>query len=192
MTSTLKNQWQIVGQKHARQMRSEAGFFMRLNRIFNTVNNKERGCGQRSVVWLKRGQPCLHHFHVLGTVFSWRPFSSFSLGIILLPSDSRYFSLFGQTVFFLRCLRLRLAFVPSLFLRNLGRQSWRDVRPCVWPWGFAWVFRLTHHGSKVRQQLVCGVFARRNDCGFCVYLLSGQAALELSGQAVHERSCPRA
>ena len=27
---------------------------------------------------------------------------------------------------------------------------------------------------------------------FCVYLLSGQAALELSGQAVHERSCSRA
>ena len=27
---------------------------------------------------------------------------------------------------------------------------------------------------------------------FCVYLLSGQAALELSDQAVHERSCPRA
>ena len=58
---------------------------MRLNRIFNTVNNKERGRGQRSVVWLKHGQPCLHHFHVLGTVFSWWPFSSFSLGIILLP-----------------------------------------------------------------------------------------------------------
>ena len=26
--------------------------------------------GQRSVVWLKRGQPCLHHLHVLSTVLS--------------------------------------------------------------------------------------------------------------------------
>ena len=42
----------------------------------------------KELVWLKRGQPCLHHFHVLGTVFSWWPFSSFSLGIILLPSHS--------------------------------------------------------------------------------------------------------
>ena len=40
----------------------------------------------------------------------------------------------GQTVFFLRCLRLRLDFVQSLFLRNSGRQCWRDVRPGVWPW----------------------------------------------------------
>jgi len=70
---------------------------------------------------LKRGQPCLHHLHVLSTVFSWRPFSSFSLWIILLPSDSRcFFCCCGQTVFFLRCLRLRLVFVQSLFLRNLG------------------------------------------------------------------------
>ena len=59
---------------------------MRLNKyLFNRVNNKERERGQRSVVWLKRGQPCLHHLHVLSTVFSWRPFSSFSLWIILLP-----------------------------------------------------------------------------------------------------------
>ena len=42
--------------------------------------------------------------------------------------------LFGKAVFFLRCLRLRLAFVQSFFLCNLGRQSWRDVRLCVWPW----------------------------------------------------------
>ena len=60
--------------------------FMKLNKyLFNTVNNKEQGRGQRSVVWLKRGQPCLHQLHVLSTVFSWRPLSSFSLGIILLP-----------------------------------------------------------------------------------------------------------
>ena len=102
--------------------------------LFNTVNNKERGRGQRSVVWLKRGQPCLHHLYVLSTAFSWQPLSSFGLWIILLPSDSRCFLLFGKAVFFLRCLRLRLAFVQSLFLRNLGRQSWRDVRFCVWPW----------------------------------------------------------
>ena len=51
---------------------------MRLNEyLFNRVNDKEGERGQRSVVWLKRGQPCLHHLHVLSTVFSWRPFSSF-------------------------------------------------------------------------------------------------------------------
>jgi len=59
---------------------------MKLNKcLFNRVNNKERERGQRSVVWLKRGQPYLHHLHVLSTVFSWCPFSSFSLWIILLP-----------------------------------------------------------------------------------------------------------
>ena len=59
---------------------------MRLNKyLFNRVNNKERERGQRSVVWLKRGKPCLHHLRVLSTVFSWWPFSSFSLWIILLP-----------------------------------------------------------------------------------------------------------
>ena len=51
---------------------------MRLNKyLFNRVNDKEGERGQRSMVWLKRGQPCLHHLHVLSTVFSWRPFSSF-------------------------------------------------------------------------------------------------------------------
>ena len=59
---------------------------MRLNKyLFNRVNNKERESGQRLVVWLKRGRPCLHHLNVLSTVFWWRPFSSFSLWIILLP-----------------------------------------------------------------------------------------------------------
>ena len=73
---------------------------MRLNKyLFNRVNNKERERGERSVVWLKRGQPCLHHLHVLSTVFSWRPFSSFSLWIILLPSDSRCFLLLRSNRF---------------------------------------------------------------------------------------------
>ena len=59
---------------------------MRLNKyLFNTVNNKERDRDQRSVAWLKRGQPCLHHLHVLSTVFPWRPVCSFSLWIIILP-----------------------------------------------------------------------------------------------------------
>ena len=59
---------------------------MKLNNyLFNTVNNKELGRGQRSVVWLKRGQPCLHQLHVLSTVFSWQPFSLFRRWIILLP-----------------------------------------------------------------------------------------------------------
>ena len=55
-------------------------FVMKLNNyLLNTINNKERGHGQRSVVWLKRGQPCLRHLHVLSTAFSWRPLSLFSL-----------------------------------------------------------------------------------------------------------------
>ena len=59
---------------------------MKLNKyLFNTVNNKEHERSQRSVVWLKHGQPFLHHLHVLSPVFFWRPFSSFSLWIILLP-----------------------------------------------------------------------------------------------------------
>ena len=33
---------------------------VRLN-LFNTVNNEERGRGQRSVIWVKCSQPCLHH-----------------------------------------------------------------------------------------------------------------------------------
>jgi len=58
---------------------------MKLNKyLFNTVNNKECGRGQWSVVWLKRGQPCLQHLHVRSTVFSWHPFSSSSLWITLL------------------------------------------------------------------------------------------------------------
>ena len=58
---------------------------MRLNNyLFNRVNNKERERGQRSVVC----QPCLHRLHVLSTVFSWQPFSSFSLWIILFPHPS--------------------------------------------------------------------------------------------------------
>ena len=53
---------------------------MKLNKyLFNTVNNKELGRGQWSIVWLKHGQPCLHQLHVLSTVFSWWPLSSFSL-----------------------------------------------------------------------------------------------------------------
>ena len=137
---------------------------MKLNKyLFNTVNNKELGRGQWSVVWLKRGQPCLHQPHVLITVFSWRPLSSFSLLIILLPSDSCCFLLFVQTVFFffLRCLRLRLVFCAIVVSSYFGATIfWRDVRLDVWPWLFAWLFRLLFHGLKVRQQLFCGFFPR--------------------------------
>ena len=41
----------------------------------------------------------LHHLHVLSTMFSLRPFSSFSLWIILLPSDSRCFLLLRSNRF---------------------------------------------------------------------------------------------
>ena len=44
-------------------------------------------------------------------------------------TDSHCFLLFSQAVFFLCCLWLRLAFVQSLFLRNLGQQFWRDAQP---------------------------------------------------------------
>ena len=130
------------------------------------------------------GQPWLHHLHVLGTVFSWRPFSSFSLWIVLLPSDSCCFCCSFKPFFFLRCLRLRLFFCATLFRRNLGRQSWRDVRLYVWPWFFAWVFRLLFHGLKVRQQLCCRFSPETDRLWFCVHLPSSQAAHELSDQAV--------
>ena len=52
---------------------------------FKTVKNEENVHGQRSVVWLKPSQPCLHHLHVLSTEFSWQLLSLFSLWIILLP-----------------------------------------------------------------------------------------------------------
>ena len=137
-------------------------FSMKLNNLFNTVNNKEPGRVQQSVLWLKRGQPCLHHLHVLSSAFSWRTLSSSTLWIILLPSASRFFAVLTSR-FFHRCLRLRLVFVQSLFPRNLGRQYWRDVRPCVWPC-FAWVFRLQLHGSKVCQHL--------GGCGFAFTCLA--------------------
>ena len=158
---------------------------MKLNKyLFNTVNNKELGRGQRSVVWLKHGQPCLHQLHVLSTVFSWQPLSSFSLWIILLPSDSCCFLLFVQTVFsFFVVFGYAWFFVQSLFLRNLGQQFWRDVHLGVWPWLFAWLFRL-FHGLKVRQQLFCGFSAETDRLWFCVHLPSSQVAHELSDQAV--------
>ena len=134
---------------------------MRLNKyLFNRVNNKERERGQRSVVWLKRGQPCLHRLHVLSTVFSRRPFSSFSLSIILLPSILAVVCCCGQTVFFLRCFWLRLVFVQSLFIRNLGDNVGGTFVP-AFGHGFCLdVFCLILHGWKFRQQLGYGVFAK--------------------------------
>ena len=84
LTFSVDCKIQIVGNSNCKFR-----IMMRLNKyLFNRVNNKERERGQRSVVWLKRGQPCLHHLHVLSTVFLWRQFSSFSLWIILLPHPS--------------------------------------------------------------------------------------------------------
>ena len=41
-----------------RSRRQITNILMRFNKyLFNRVNNKERERGQRSVVWLKRGQP---------------------------------------------------------------------------------------------------------------------------------------
>ena len=81
LTFSVDYKIQIVGNSNCKFR-----IMMRLNKyLFNRVNNKECEHGQRSVVWLRRGQPCLHHLHVLSTVFLWRQFSSFSLWIILLP-----------------------------------------------------------------------------------------------------------
>ena len=84
LTFSVDCKIQIVGNSNCKFR-----IMMRLNKyLFNRVNNKERERGQRSVVWLRRGQPYLHHLHVLSTVFLWRQFSSFSLWIILLPHPS--------------------------------------------------------------------------------------------------------
>ena len=156
---------------------------MRLNKyLFNRVNNKERERGQRSVVWLKRGQPCLHHLHVLSTVFSWRPFSSFSLWIILLPSDSRCFLLLQSNRF-----SFYVVFGFAWFLCNrCFVVIWGDSSSLRLAMVFAWVFCLILHGWIVRQQLGCGVFAEW--LWSCVYLLSGHAAHDFSSLAVHELS----
>ena len=65
----------------------------------------------------------------------------------------------GQTVFFLRCFRLRLDFVQSLFIRNLGDNVGGTFVP-AFGHGFCLdVFCLILHGWKFRQQLGYGVFA---------------------------------
>ena len=76
--------WDSLHEPNHNCVRKGKNLFMKLN-LFNTVNNEECRRGQWSVVWLKRGQPCLHHLHVLSTTFSWQPLSLFSLRIILLP-----------------------------------------------------------------------------------------------------------
>ena len=60
------------------------------------VNNEDWGRGQRSVVWLMPSQPCFHHLHVLSTMCSWQPVSSFNLWIILLPPSPPPFPLINQ------------------------------------------------------------------------------------------------
>ena len=128
---------------------------MRLNKyLFNRVNNKERERGQRSVVWLKRGQPCLHHLHVLSTVFSWRPFSSFSLWIILLPSDSRCF---------------------FLLLRS-NRFSFYVV------FGYAWIL-CNRCFFVIRGDNVGGTFVPAFGHGFCLGVLSDTSWLDSSTTA---------
>ena len=149
---------------------------MKLN-LSNTVNNSERGRSQRSVVWLKHSQPCLHHLHVLSTTFSWRPLSSLSLWIILLPSDSRCF-VGRSSRFSLRCLQLRLAFVQSLFPRHLGRQSWREVFCLGVSFAASWFESSTAAWRRY--------FRETERLWLCIHLLSGQAVHNRSGQAVHE------
>ena len=120
-----------------------------------------------------------------------------AFGSFFLPSDSCCFLLFVQTIFFFFVVfGYTWFFVQSLFLRNLGRQFWRDVCLGVWPWLFAWLFRLLFHGLKVRQQLFCGFLPRRINCGFAFTGLAVKRLMnlaikwsnELSGLAVHELS----
>ena len=102
---------------------------MKLN-LFNTVNNEERRRGQRSVVWLKRGQPGLHHLYVLSTTFSWRPLSLLSLRMILLPPippppPPRVCKFY----WWVESLWLLLQKFWSQFWRKI-RQIWRICEPC--------------------------------------------------------------
>ena len=95
--------------------------------------------------------------------FSWRPFSLFSLWIILLPSDSCCFLAVHSNClfFFLRCLWLCLVFCAIVVSSYFGVTIfWWDICLDVWPWLFAWLFHLLFHGLKVRQQLFCGFFSR--------------------------------
>ena len=163
---------------------------MKLNKyLFNTVNNKEHGCGQRSVVWLNCGQPCSHQLHVLSTVFSWRPFSSFSLWIILLPSDSCCFLLFVQTVFLSSLSLPTLGFLCNRCFFVIWGDNLGGTFVFVFGHGFLLgCFRLLFHGLKVRQQLCCGVFLETDQLWFCIHVPSSQAAHQLSDQAVHELS----
>ena len=118
-----------------------------------------------------------------GSFFYRRILAVFLLFVQVIFS---FFVVFGYTWFF----------VQSLFLRNLGRQFWRDVRLGVWPWLFAWLFRLLFHGLKVRLQLFCVFLPRWIDCGFaftCLAVkqltnLAIKRSNELSGLAVHELS----
>ena len=100
---------------------------MKLNLL--DIVNKERGRGQRSVVWLKRGQPFLRHLHVLSTAVSWRPLSSFSLWIILFCLTTfvafmgRWRCTFGTRVLFSRCMFLHsqcTRVTPSLAYKGSG------------------------------------------------------------------------
>ena len=84
--------------------------------------------GQWSVVWLKHGQPCLHHLYVLSTTFSWQPLSLFSLRIILLPPSLpppqglQILLVSGVTV-------LLLLKFWSQFWRKI-RHIWHICKPC--------------------------------------------------------------
>ena len=75
--------------------------------------------GQRSVRWLKRGQPCLHHLHVLRTAFpgglSLRlAFGSFFSFFYPHPSSPFIFPLINQCD---RCL------VPFAWGLMVGRRG---------------------------------------------------------------------
>ena len=129
--------------------------------------------------------------------FSWRPLSSFSLWIILFTVRFLlFFAVRSNRFFFFVVFGYTWFFVQQLFLCNLGRPFWWDVCLGVWPWLFAWLFRLRFRGLKVRQQLFCGFLPRRIDCGFAftglaVKRLTNLAikwSNELSGLAVHELS----
>ena len=79
--------WDSFLESNHNCVRKGKKLFMKLN-LFNIVNNEERRRGQWSVVWLKCGQPCLHHLHVLSTTFSCCHSLCLPLGSLFYPHPS--------------------------------------------------------------------------------------------------------
>ena len=81
----------------------------------NAVNNKECPSlivSQLSVHWLKYGQPCLHQFHMLCTVFLSAYSLCLAFGFTPIPPPTVYFPLINQ------CDRFLVPLVWGLIVRR--------------------------------------------------------------------------